>query len=128
MAPAMVVGHASLAGIGATFAFFAWAAVAARWGRGSGRVLADGAVGDPFAMGLLMAAPFLTVGMGGHGGHGAGAATVVPDAGLIIGALVLIGWTLLRARSLRAAWQERVGFWTCLLMMVAMLVAMSIPT
>ncbi|MFS0894544.1 hypothetical protein [Microbacterium sp. 179-I 3D3 NHS] len=123
MVPAMLLGHASLAGIAATFAFFAWAAVAARWGRG--RVLATGAVGDPFAMGLLMAAPYLALGLGGHA-HGAVSGSNGPCATMLLALSVVVGWTALRARAARADFAGRLAFWSCLLMMLGMLAVMSV--
>ena len=126
MAPAMIEGHASLAGIGMTFAFFLWAAVAAGWARSSGREPAAGSIGDPLAMGLLMAAPFLAIGLGGHGHGGGATASIGPGATPIIGLLIVGGWTALRAGGARADRLGRFGFWSCLLMMIGMLVGLSI--
>lgn len=125
MVPAMLAGHASLAGIGATFAFFVWAAVAAVRARGRGRDL-GGAVGDPFAMGLLMAVPYLAVGIGGHGHGGGETASSGPVSMLIIGVLIVGGWVALRAGGVRADRGGRVGFWSCLVMLLGMLVAMGV--
>lgn len=41
---------------------------------------------------------------------------------------VVVGWTALRAGAARADRVGRFGFWSCLLMMIGMLVAMSIPS
>ena len=125
MVPAMLFGHASLASIGATFAFFAWAAVAAVWARIRGGDVVRGAVGDPFAMGLMMATPYLGAGLGGHG-HGAGGASSTPGMMVLLALLVTVGWTALRAGAARADRPARIGFWACLLMFTGMLVAMGI--
>lgn len=130
MAPAQLLGHTSLAGIGATFGFFGWAALAAvRERRRKGVGPLGGAVGDPFAMGLMMAVPYLTLGFGGHG-HGADAdvGPTAPGGVAVIGLLIVAGWTALRAGAARADRVGRFGFWSCLLMMLGMLVAMSIPS
>lgn len=127
MTPALLLGHASLAGIGATFAFFVWAIVAAartrRRDRG-GRL--GGVVGDPLAMGLMMAVPYIAVGFGGHA-HGGGE-TASSGPGAILSLLIVTGWAALRASGARADRAGRLGFWSCLLMMVGMLAAMSIPS
>lgn len=123
MVPAFAEGHASLTGIGVTFAFFLWAAVAAACGRR--RSAPAGAVGDPFAMALLMAVPYVVLGLAGHA-HGAvggasGSAGVIP-----LGIAVVAGWLLLRRGSARVRGAERFGFWWCLFMMVGMLLGMSL--
>jgi hypothetical protein len=123
MVPAVAEGHASLSGIGVTFAFFAWAAVSGA--RGRRRAPAPGAVGDPFAMGLLMSAPYVALVFAGHG-HGAHTATTGSDGALVLGVAVVGGWVLLRRRSARAPRAERFGFAWCLLMLVAMLLAMNV--
>lgn len=128
MLPALAEGHASLAGIGAMFALFLWAAVAGVCGRRR-RSSPPGAVGDPFAMGLLMAVPYVALGLGDHThgavsvapGGSAGASVVV----VVLGLAVIAGWLLLRAGSARAQRAERFGFWWCLLMMAGMLLVMS---
>jgi hypothetical protein len=124
MIPAAAEGHASLTGIGVTFAFFLWAAVAGA--RARRRPPPPGAVGDPFAMGLLMAVPYVALGFAGHA-HGQtsgapGAAVLV----VVLGLAVLGGWLLLRAGSARADRAERFAFWWCLLMMAGMLLLMSV--
>lgn len=123
MAPAFAEGHASLTGIGVTFAFFLWAAVAAAHGRR--RSSPPGAIGDPFAMGLLMAVPYVALGLTGHAhgtaGGASGSAGVIP-----LGLAVVAGWLLLRRGSARVRGAERFGFWWCLLMMLGMLLVMSV--
>lgn len=123
MLPALVEGHASLAGIGAMFAFLLWAAVAAV--RERRRPLPPGAVGDPFAMGVIMAAPYLATGLAGHA-HGQGGAVAGSSAvGVVLGLVLVVAWALLRAGSARAQGIERFGFWWCLLMMAGMVLAMA---
>lgn len=116
---AVLEGHGSLTAVGVTFAFFGWAAVAAAWARHRGRPGARGSVGDPFAMGLLMAAPFVGAGVGGHGHTGTIAS---PGSGLVVvfGVGVVVGWVVLRGGA-------DVGFWVCLSTMTGMLVMMVIP-
>ncbi|WP_341947181.1 hypothetical protein [Microbacterium sp. LWH11-1.2] len=130
MAPALLLGHASLAGIGVTLAFFAWATVAAVHARRRNRVgPCGGAVGDPFAMGLMMAVPYLALGFGGHAhGTGADVGSTGTVAVAVIGLFIVAGWTALRAGAARADRAGRFGFWSCLLMMLGMLAAMSIPS
>lgn len=129
MLPAFWEGHASLSAIGATFAFFLWATVAAVRGRrrvGSAR---GGAIGDPFAMGLLMAVPYVGLGAGhDHGAAGIAATGLgAPWVAVLCGSLsVIVGWAVLRGGSATGAFAERVGFWSCLLMMVAMLGTMGV--
>ncbi len=123
MVPVAAQGHTSLAGIGAMFAFFFWAALSGA--RARRRRLPPGAVGDPFAMGLLMAVPYLALGFAGHT-HGQTSGTPgAPALVVILGLAVLGGWLILRAGSSRASLTERVGFWWCLLMLVGMLVMLS---
>lgn len=126
MAPMLLAGHASLAGIGATFVFFAWAAVAAVRGRARSVPASRGAVGDPFAMGLLMSVPYLARGLAGHGhGGGGAAAPTVGWAPALLALVIVAGWAVLRADSARGSRSERFGFWGCLVMMNGMIVAMS---
>ncbi|MDQ0727841.1 hypothetical protein [Microbacterium sp. W4I20] len=126
MVPVLFAGHASLAGIGATFAYFAWAAVAAGWARRRGGDVVRGAVGDPFAMGLLMAVPYLALAFGGHAHGGGETAQSGPVSMVIIGVLIVGGWVALRAGGARADRGGRVGFWSCLVMLLGMLVAMGV--
>lgn len=133
MVPAVWFGHASLAGIGVMFACFGWAATAAvirrlRIARDPEARGARGSVGDPFAMALLMAAPYLAMGIGGHA-HGGGAASAAPStpAMLVLGVLVVGGWAVSRGGGRRGARAERTAFWVCLVMMVGMLIAMCLP-
>lgn len=120
MVPVAAHGHTSLAGIGAMFAFFFWAALSGA--RARRRPLPPGAVGDPFAMGLLMAVPYLALGFAGHAhGRAFGAPVLV----VILGFAVLGGWLLLRAGSARADHVERFGFWWCLLMLAGTLLMTS---
>lgn len=123
MVPAFAEGHASLAGIGVTLAFFGWAAVAGA--RGRVRAAAPGAVGDPFAMGLLMAVPYLALVFAGHG-HGSHTAATGGGGAMLLGVAVVGGWVLLRRRSARVPGAERFGFVWCFLMLLAMLLAMNL--
>lgn len=125
MIPAAAEGHASLTGIGVTFAFFLWAAVAGA--RARRRSSPPGAVGDPFAMGLLMAVPYVALGFAGHAhGQTSGAPGAAVLVVVVLGLAVLGGWLLLRAGSARADRAERFAFWWCLLMMAGMLLLMSV--
>lgn len=136
MVTVLAFGHASLAGIGAMFACFFWAAAAAV--RLRARPLADPQIGanarasivDPFAMALLMAAPYVMIGTGGHTHHGGGGGStwsMAPTATLILSALIVGGWVRLRAGVARGVLVERIDFWAGAVMMTGMLVAMSVP-
>ncbi|WP_431805667.1 hypothetical protein [Microbacterium paraoxydans] len=127
MVPAVAEGHDSLAAVGAMFAFLAWAAVAAgrRRARGSARARGTGAVEDPFAMGLMMATPYLWP-VGGAHGHGAGITGDPSVAMLVVSVLIILGWVALRVSAARAGgFAASLGFWSCLLMLLGSLVVMS---
>jgi len=124
MLPAQTFGHASLPAIGAMFAFFVWAAVAAalagRRAR-SGLAVHAGSVGDPFAMALLMAVPYAPFLVGGHG-HGGGTDVSPAVPSIVSACLVVAGWIVLRRATLRVSALDA-GFWICLAMMLWMVVA-----
>ncbi|MBS0024032.1 hypothetical protein [Microbacterium paraoxydans] len=128
MVPALAEGHDSLAAVGAMFALLAWAAVAAGWRRvrGDGSPIVPGAVEDPFAMGLMMATPYLWPVGGGHG-HGAGVASNPPVVMVLVSVLVILGWVALRVRAARVGvLAASLGLWSCLLMLIGSLIVMGV--
>lgn len=129
MLPAIIEGHDSLAGIGATFAFFVWATAAAV--RRRVRLVEDprarvgrAGVVDPFAMALLMAVPYVVMGLGGHAHGGSSGGGSASSAVIPLSVLIIVGWAMARADGLRGPIADRVFYVVCLAMMVGMLVPM----